>query len=199
MKIIYSFLYEILVSYYKTNKFDNSLFDQLYYGLEYYYYNTNIPVLIIAPLIHFTNEEEEIILDKYLKIRKIWDREREDFFRSLREDSLSLSDVALFNYVIELKTSEIKYVYNKENQAKIMKENNEYKKNYDQNITIIEKVIYSLRLLNKGGIGSSYIKYTDFIRIPGSITMNLSKGPHRSFGEQYTLKKEDIEKVLKPF
>jgi hypothetical protein len=152
----YFILNSILNSYFKTGKFDDELFNELYCDLESFLYNERIPLIIIAPLHNFKPhgsawDLDSINLDEGLLIRKITENERNLFWENMVWNRLTFSDIGMFEYVIQYQVNERKFLVH-EQEYKSKRQTSSI---YDAQ-KVLDNVITTLRLQHDGAVQFFY-------------------------------------------
>jgi hypothetical protein len=153
----------MLNSYLSTGKFNNELFDELYYDLENFLYNERTPITIVVPLHNFDADiwdPDSINLDNGLLIRKITKEERNLFWKNMVFNHLTFGEIVKFEYVIQSSHSIEKFLNTGEQKPGQMNSSME------EAHTKVNNVISAPRLQKSDTVGYSYIDSKDTLKIP---------------------------------
>lgn len=98
---------ELLVETVGSPSFDLPTFDKLYRKLEDYLHEKEKKIMELFLLLHFDSEEDEIQIEKSLKIRRIPEEEREKMWRDVKDLGIELID----SHMIPSASFGIEYVW----------------------------------------------------------------------------------------
>jgi hypothetical protein len=170
------------------NDFDEVLYRKLYSDLEALFYNKEIPMKAIAPLLHFESEVDQINLHNGLSIEKITPCERKHLLKMLKHVNLRWSDFSQFEYAI-------KYSYPDKKIVGVSSSNDSI---YEQIYQVLRNTISVSRLFKPGTIGASYVLLYPVldtaINVENIITSNQ---PEITYGMNYKLTAQEITPFFK--
>jgi Apea-like HEPN len=193
---LFHILSKLLVSFLRTNKFDEELYNKLYHDLEFLFYNDVIPVIDIIPLDKFESNVDVIDIDEDLCIRKIRQQEVERLIKEAENLSVAVSDIRDMKYVVEYKRNIKKICIEKANIKNLFLE---YRlEDLIGNILsitdiLIVNLITIMRLFKKGAVGYNFILSTPLLDTAiGNDSTSYFTPSRLAYGEKYILTKDEI-------
>jgi hypothetical protein len=176
-----------VLSFFEKRYFDEKIFDSDYACLEAFFYNQNIALISISPLINFSSEVDTIELNSGLRIRELTLVERGNLMDELRAMPFSgLLPQLGIKYVIECEYSAEKVLGDKPGG-----QNSKPEVDVQE---IISKVITALRLLKPGNVIGTFVKSQYKQNSLGGISYSGPFSDNRLLGGiTYNLKKTELE------
>ena len=197
---VYHILEKLVGNFFYNQKYDDTLFELLYHDLENFCYDGMLPIRDFAPLHNFTIkyattwedllfvENEPIMLDKDLRIKKISHEDNRMLYDAVEELKLDMFEIAVAEFAIECDTQE-PIIHGRSNVKEVTELKSE---------AAINAVLTALRLFKSPFISCSRI----FPKKMLDVFVELKSKPknivlEEQYDMDYILSKEEIVEFQK--